>query len=58
MSTASCTTRSLPLPSTSAGPPQDGDIIVRTVRYGGISTTDLDQRLRECGITTLPALHP
>ncbi|GAA4232547.1 nicotinamidase-related amidase [Streptosporangium album] len=33
--------------------PQDGDIMVRKVRYGGISTTDLDQRLRERGITTL-----
>ncbi|MFC9622991.1 cysteine hydrolase family protein [Streptomyces sp. NPDC056930] len=33
--------------------PQDGDIIVRKIRYGGISTTDLDQQLRERGITTL-----
>ncbi|MQY05144.1 cysteine hydrolase family protein [Actinomadura macrotermitis] len=33
--------------------PQAGDIIVRKVRYGGMSTTDLDQRLRERGITTL-----
>ncbi|MFI6457325.1 cysteine hydrolase family protein [Streptosporangium amethystogenes] len=33
--------------------PQDGDITVRKIRYGGISTTDLDQRLRERGITTL-----
>ncbi|WP_326822673.1 cysteine hydrolase [Streptosporangium sp. NBC_01756] len=33
--------------------PQDGDIVVRKIRYGGISTTDLDQRLRERGITTL-----
>ncbi|TDC68326.1 cysteine hydrolase family protein [Streptomyces hainanensis] len=33
--------------------PRDGDIIVRKVRYGGMSTTDLDQRLRERGITTL-----
>ncbi|MEU1782198.1 cysteine hydrolase [Streptomyces abikoensis] len=33
--------------------PQDGDIIVRKTRYGGMSTTDLDQRLRERGITTL-----
>ncbi|MEU4546970.1 cysteine hydrolase family protein [Nonomuraea dietziae] len=33
--------------------PQDGDIIVRKIRYGGLSTTDLDQRLREQGITTL-----
>lgn len=33
--------------------PQDGDIMVRKIRYGGMSTTDLDQRLRERGITTL-----
>ncbi|MEV4166412.1 cysteine hydrolase family protein [Nonomuraea dietziae] len=33
--------------------PQDGDIIVRKTRFGGLSTTDLDQRLREHGITTL-----
>ncbi|MFE7708517.1 cysteine hydrolase [Streptomyces sp. NPDC057486] len=33
--------------------PQDGDIIVRKIRYGGMSTTDLDQQLRERGITTL-----
>ncbi|MFB6871634.1 cysteine hydrolase family protein [Streptomyces sp. NPDC056323] len=33
--------------------PQDGDIIVRKVRHGGMSTTDLDQQLRERGITTL-----
>ncbi|MFE5096104.1 cysteine hydrolase family protein [Streptomyces sp. NPDC056638] len=33
--------------------PQNGDIIVRKIRYGGISTTDLDQQLRERGITTL-----
>ena len=33
--------------------PQEGDIIVRKIRYGGLSTTDLDQRLREHGITTL-----
>ncbi|MFF2410533.1 cysteine hydrolase family protein [Streptomyces sp. NPDC058092] len=33
--------------------PQDGDITVRKIRYGGISTTDLDQQLRERGITTL-----
>ncbi|MFC4059141.1 cysteine hydrolase family protein [Planomonospora corallina] len=33
--------------------PQDGDIIVRKTRYGGLSTTGLDQRLREHGITTL-----
>ncbi|MGW1103406.1 cysteine hydrolase family protein [Streptomyces sp. NPDC002540] len=33
--------------------PQDGDITVRKIRHGGLSTTDLDQRLRERGITTL-----
>lgn len=33
--------------------PQDGDIIVRKIRYGSMSTTDLDQRLRERGITSL-----
>ncbi|MFI6061283.1 cysteine hydrolase family protein [Streptomyces sp. NPDC051286] len=33
--------------------PQDGDIIVRKIRYGGMSTTDLDQQLRERGINTL-----
>jgi nicotinamidase-related amidase len=33
--------------------PREGDIIVRKVRYGGLSTTDLDQRLRERGVTTL-----
>ncbi|MEV5283574.1 cysteine hydrolase [Streptomyces sp. NPDC051994] len=33
--------------------PRDGDIIVRKLRYGGMSTTDLDQQLRERGITTL-----
>ncbi|MFJ7491061.1 cysteine hydrolase family protein [Streptomyces sp. NPDC097727] len=33
--------------------PQDGDITVRKVRHGGLSTTDLDQQLRERGITTL-----
>ncbi|MEV4123864.1 cysteine hydrolase [Nocardia sp. NPDC049707] len=33
--------------------PHIGDIIVRKIRYGGISTTDLDQQLRERGITTL-----
>ncbi|MEV0385677.1 cysteine hydrolase [Nonomuraea sp. NPDC050643] len=33
--------------------PQDGDIIVRKVRHGGLSTTDLDQRLRERGVTSL-----
>ncbi|MFH8381623.1 cysteine hydrolase family protein [Kitasatospora sp. NPDC018058] len=33
--------------------PQDGDIVVRKTRHGGLSTTDLDRRLRERGITTL-----
>jgi nicotinamidase-related amidase len=33
--------------------PQEGDIVVRKVRYGGLSTTDLDERLRERGIDTL-----
>ncbi|MEU1665028.1 cysteine hydrolase [Streptomyces sparsogenes] len=33
--------------------PQDGDIVVRKIRYGALSTTDLDERLRERGITTL-----
>ncbi|MFB7546868.1 cysteine hydrolase family protein [Streptomyces sp. NPDC056154] len=33
--------------------PRDGDITVRKIRHGGLSTTDLDQRLRERGITTL-----
>ncbi|MFF1649919.1 cysteine hydrolase family protein [Streptomyces sp. NPDC058240] len=33
--------------------PQDGDILVRKIRYSGMSTTDLDQQLRERGITTL-----
>ncbi|MCX5151615.1 MULTISPECIES: cysteine hydrolase family protein [unclassified Streptomyces] len=33
--------------------PQDGDIIVRKIRYGGMSTTDLDEQLREREITTL-----
>ncbi|WP_329264965.1 cysteine hydrolase [Streptomyces pseudovenezuelae] len=33
--------------------PQDSDIVVRKIRHGGMSTTDLDQQLRERGITTL-----
>ncbi|OMI33148.1 cysteine hydrolase family protein [Streptomyces sparsogenes] len=33
--------------------PGDGDIVVRKTRYGALSTTDLDERLRERGITTL-----
>ncbi|MCC9311248.1 cysteine hydrolase [Kitasatospora sp. RB6PN24] len=33
--------------------PRDGDIVVRKIRHGGMSTTDLDQQLRERGITAL-----
>lgn len=33
--------------------PDDGDIVVRKVRYGSMSTTDLDRQLRDRGITTL-----
>ena len=33
--------------------PQDGDIIVRKVRVGAFSTTDLDAQLRERGVDTL-----
>nr|WSX54464.1 cysteine hydrolase [Streptomyces sp. NBC_00974] len=33
--------------------PQHGDIVVRKIRYGGMSTTDLDEQLREHEITTL-----
>ncbi|WP_327092199.1 cysteine hydrolase [Nonomuraea sp. NBC_01738] len=33
--------------------PQDGDIVVRKTRFGALSTTDLDRRLRERGVTTL-----
>ncbi|MFF0435411.1 cysteine hydrolase family protein [Streptomyces sp. NPDC004327] len=33
--------------------PLDGDIVVRKTRHGALSTTDLDRRLRERGITTL-----
>ncbi|MFF4161543.1 cysteine hydrolase [Streptomyces sp. NPDC001678] len=33
--------------------PQGGDVVVRKTRYGGMSATDLDQQLRERGITTL-----
>jgi nicotinamidase-related amidase len=33
--------------------PQPGDIVVRKTRVGAFSTTDLDQQLRERGITTL-----
>lgn len=33
--------------------PEPGDITVRKTRHGALSTTDLNRRLRECGITTL-----
>ncbi|WP_405495513.1 cysteine hydrolase family protein [Streptomyces sp. NBC_00096] len=33
--------------------PQDGDIVVRKLRFGAMSTTDLDRQLRERGIDTL-----
>jgi nicotinamidase-related amidase len=33
--------------------PQDGDIVVRKVRVGAFSTTDLDAQLRARGIDTL-----
>jgi nicotinamidase-related amidase len=33
--------------------PQPGDISVRKVRVGAFSTTDLEQQLRERGVTTL-----
>lgn len=33
--------------------PGDGDIVVRKTRVGAFSTTDLDRRLREAGVTTL-----
>jgi nicotinamidase-related amidase len=33
--------------------PQSGDIVVRKVRVGAFSTTDLDVRLREVGVDTL-----
>lgn len=33
--------------------PVDGDIVVRKTRYGAMSTTDLDQQLRDRSITTL-----
>ncbi|MFD0884075.1 cysteine hydrolase family protein [Streptosporangium algeriense] len=33
--------------------PEPGDIVVRKTRFGALSTTDLDRRLRERGITTL-----
>lgn len=33
--------------------PQDGDIIVRKIRYGAMSTTDLHEQLANRGIDTL-----
>ena len=33
--------------------PQDGDIVVRKVRVGAFSTTDLDAQLRERGVDTI-----
>ena len=33
--------------------PQEGDIVVRKTRWGGLSTTDLDRQLRERGVDTL-----
>lgn len=33
--------------------PEPGDIVVRKTRFGALSTTDLDRRLRDRGITTL-----
>jgi nicotinamidase-related amidase len=33
--------------------PEPGDIVVRKIRVGAFSTTDLDRRLREAGIDTL-----
>ncbi|GLW12710.1 hydrolase [Microtetraspora sp. NBRC 13810] len=33
--------------------PEPGDITIRKTRYGALSTTDLDRRLRDRGITTL-----
>ncbi|HEY6499045.1 MAG TPA: cysteine hydrolase [Streptosporangiaceae bacterium] len=33
--------------------PAEGDIVVRKIRYGSMSTTDLDRKLRDRGITTL-----
>ena len=33
--------------------PEPGDIIVRKIRVGAFSTTDLDQQLRDRGISTL-----
>ncbi|MFD4943484.1 cysteine hydrolase family protein [Streptomyces sp. NPDC058239] len=33
--------------------PEDGDIVVRKIRFGSVSTTDLDEQLRDRGIDTL-----
>ena len=33
--------------------PEDGDIVVRKIRFGSVSTTDLHQQLRDRGIDTL-----
>lgn len=33
--------------------PEPGDIVVRKTRVGAFSTTDLDERMRESGVTTL-----
>ncbi|MES9511237.1 cysteine hydrolase [Streptomyces sp. NPDC000609] len=33
--------------------PRDGDIVVRKIRYGSLSTTDLHEQLRDRGIDTL-----
>lgn len=33
--------------------PEDGDIVVRKIRFGPVSTTDLHQQLRDRGIDTL-----
>jgi nicotinamidase-related amidase len=33
--------------------PEPGDIVVRKIRVGAFSTTDLDRQLRERGVTTL-----
>ncbi|MER7212598.1 cysteine hydrolase [Streptosporangium sp. NPDC000239] len=33
--------------------PEPGDIVVRKTRFGALSTTDLDRRLRDRGVTTL-----
>ncbi|MBK3567721.1 cysteine hydrolase family protein [Streptomyces sp. MBT62] len=33
--------------------PEDGDVVVRKIRYGSASTTDLHQQLHERGIDTL-----